>query len=35
VRVNVRVIGPLTVAHCFALAVVALGLVILLRPDRT
>jgi phosphatidylglycerol:prolipoprotein diacylglycerol transferase len=35
VRVNVRVIGPLTVAHCFALAVVALGLVILLRrPAR-
>jgi phosphatidylglycerol:prolipoprotein diacylglycerol transferase len=31
VRVNVRVIGPLTVAHCFALAVVGLGLVILLR----
>jgi phosphatidylglycerol:prolipoprotein diacylglycerol transferase len=35
VRVNVRVLGPLTVAHCFALAVVALGLVILLRPART
>src|SRR3954454_6339588 len=35
VRVNVRVLGPLTVAHCFALAVVALGLVILLRrPAR-
>ena len=35
VRVNVRVIGPFTVAHCFALAVVALGLVILLRrPAR-
>ena len=31
VRVNVRVLGPLTVAHCFALAVVALGLVILWR----
>jgi phosphatidylglycerol:prolipoprotein diacylglycerol transferase len=31
VRVNVRVLGPLTVAHLFALAVVALGLVILLR----
>lgn len=36
VRVNVRVLGPLTVAHCFALAVVALGIVILLRrPART
>ena len=34
VRVNVRVLGPLTVAHCFALGVVALGLVIL-RPART
>jgi phosphatidylglycerol---prolipoprotein diacylglyceryl transferase len=31
VRVNVRVLGPLTVAHCFALLVVALGVVILLR----
>lgn len=31
VRVNVRVLGPLTVAHCFALLVVALGLVILRR----
>jgi len=31
VRVNVRVLGPLTVAHCFALAVVAVGLIILLR----
>lgn len=29
VRVNTRVAGPLTVAHCFALAVVVLGLVIL------
>src|SRR5437763_8524132 len=34
VRVNVRVLGPLTVAQCFALAVVALGAVILLRPPR-
>ena len=32
VRVNVRVFGPLTVAHCFALLVVLLGVVILLRP---
>lgn len=31
VRVNLRVAGPLTVAHFFALAVVALGLLILLR----
>ena len=31
VRVNVRVLGPLTVAHCFALLVVLLGLVILWR----
>ena len=29
VRVNVRVLGPLTVAHLFALGVVALGVVIL------
>ena len=35
VRVNVRVLGPLTVAHCFALAVVGLGLVILWRPARS
>jgi len=34
VRVNVRVLGPFTVAHLFSLAVVALGLVILLRPAR-
>jgi phosphatidylglycerol:prolipoprotein diacylglycerol transferase len=34
VRVNVRVLGPLTVAHCFALAVIVLGLIILRRPDR-
>jgi len=32
VRVNVRVLGPLTVAHCFALGVVVLGALILLRP---
>ena len=32
VRVNVRVLGPLTVAHCFALLVVVLGLIILRRP---
>jgi phosphatidylglycerol:prolipoprotein diacylglycerol transferase len=31
VRVNVRVLGPLTVAHCFALLVTLLGVVILLR----
>jgi phosphatidylglycerol:prolipoprotein diacylglycerol transferase len=31
VRVNVRVLGPLTVAHCFAALVVALGLVLLWR----
>ena len=35
VRVNVRVLGPLTVAQCFALAVVGLGLVILWRPARS
>ena len=29
VRVNVRVLGPLTVAHCFALVVVVAGLLIL------
>jgi phosphatidylglycerol:prolipoprotein diacylglycerol transferase len=35
VRVNVRVLGPLTVAHCFALAVVILGALVLLRqPAR-
>jgi phosphatidylglycerol:prolipoprotein diacylglycerol transferase len=34
VRVNVRVLGPLTVAHCFALAVVALGVVILRSSAR-
>ncbi len=34
VRVNVRVLGPLTVAHCFALVVVVLGLVILWQPAR-
>jgi phosphatidylglycerol---prolipoprotein diacylglyceryl transferase len=32
VRVNTRVLGPLTVAHLFSLAVVALGAVLLLRP---
>jgi len=32
VRVNVRVLGPLTVAHCFALLVVVVGVVILRRP---
>jgi prolipoprotein diacylglyceryltransferase len=31
VRVNVRVLGPLTVAHCFALLVVVFGLVVLRR----
>jgi phosphatidylglycerol---prolipoprotein diacylglyceryl transferase len=34
VRVNVRVLGPLTVAHCFALAVVVMGLLILRQPGR-
>jgi len=34
VRVNVRVLGPLTVAHMFSLLVVALGMA-LLRPRRT
>jgi phosphatidylglycerol:prolipoprotein diacylglycerol transferase len=29
IRVNTRVLGPLTVAHCFALGVVMLGVVIL------
>ncbi len=36
VRVNVRVAGPLTVAHLFALAIVAAGVVMMLlatRPD--
>jgi phosphatidylglycerol---prolipoprotein diacylglyceryl transferase len=32
VRVNVRVAGPFTVAHFFALAIVVLGLLILRRP---
>jgi prolipoprotein diacylglyceryltransferase len=36
VRVNTRVLGPLTVAHMFALAVVALGAIVLTRaPART
>jgi phosphatidylglycerol:prolipoprotein diacylglycerol transferase len=35
VRVNVRVAGPLTVAHMFAAAVAAFGLVILLRARTT
>ncbi len=35
-RVNVRVLGPLTVAHLFALGVTLLGIVILVRAgDRT
>jgi phosphatidylglycerol---prolipoprotein diacylglyceryl transferase len=34
VRVNTRVAGPLTVAHVFALAVVALGVFLLVRPTR-
>jgi phosphatidylglycerol:prolipoprotein diacylglycerol transferase len=34
VRVNTRVAGPLTVAHLFALAVVALGVFLLARPTR-
>ena len=33
-RVNVRVLGPLTVAHIFALGVVVLGLAILARSTR-
>ena len=35
VRVNTRVLGPLTVAQLFALAVVALGVALLLRPSRS
>lgn len=35
VRVNTRVLGPLTVAHMFSLAVVALGVALLLKPART
>ena len=31
VRVNTRVLGPLTVAHIFSLAVIALGVALLLR----
>lgn len=34
VRVNVRVLGPLTVAHIFALGVVMLGLALLLRRAK-
>ena len=34
VRVNTRVLGPLTVAHIFSLAVVALGVALLVRPSR-
>lgn len=34
VRVNTRVLGPLTVAHLFALAVTALGVALLARPTR-
>jgi len=34
VRVNTRVLGPLTVAHLFSLAVVALGVALLARPMR-
>jgi phosphatidylglycerol:prolipoprotein diacylglycerol transferase len=33
VRVNVRVLGPFTVAHLFSLAVAALGIVLLRRKD--
>lgn len=35
VRVNVRVLGPFTVAQLFALAVTVLGIVILSRPRAT
>ena len=35
VRVNTRVLGPLTVAHIFSLAVVALGLALLVRTSRS
>ena len=35
VRVNVRVLGPLTTAHLFALAVVALGIVLLASRSTT
>lgn len=34
VRVNTRVLGPLTVAHLFALGVVALGVTVLVWPAR-
>ena len=34
VRVNTRVAGPLTVAHFFALAVVALGVILIVRTTR-
>lgn len=34
VRVNTRVLGPLTVAHLFSLAVVALGVALLVRRSR-
>jgi phosphatidylglycerol:prolipoprotein diacylglycerol transferase len=34
VRVNIRVVGPFTVAHLFSLAVMLLGIVVL-RPGRT
>jgi phosphatidylglycerol:prolipoprotein diacylglycerol transferase len=34
VRVNTRVLGPLTVAHMFSLVVVALGVAVLLRTPR-
>jgi prolipoprotein diacylglyceryltransferase len=34
VRVNVRVLGPFTVAHVFALLVVLLGVVILSSGTR-
>ena len=34
VRVNTRVLGPLTVAHIFSLAVVALGVALVVRSPR-
>jgi phosphatidylglycerol:prolipoprotein diacylglycerol transferase len=35
VRVNTRVLGPLTVAQLFSLAVVVFGMALLLRPSRS
>jgi phosphatidylglycerol:prolipoprotein diacylglycerol transferase len=35
IRINVRVAGPLTVAHLFALAIVLVGVVMIVRGRRT